>query len=226
MVVSAAVACTVGEDVGGAGLGGLGVGDAAGQGDAATAWSEPVADSDGAESTTGGFPAGSDSEPAEEPTATSMEPGSTSDSGGPWGVGESTGEPSTGAQSAGAQSTGAEPEDASTSEDDGGVVVVEPQPADGMWAHCDIDAPDCANGLTCLTTTVNGVLDGYCSATPCSNPSLECDPAPAGATATPQCGTLEDGNPYCRLDCAVGSCPAGMLCTSNMWDGVTEATCV
>ncbi len=102
----------------------------------------------------------------------------------------------------------------------------EPQPTTGMYEHCHADQLNCDQDLTCLSTAISGVPDGFCSAPACSNPAVDCEPAPAGVGATPACGTLSDGNSYCRLACTAGTCPQGMVCANSDWNGSTLASCV
>jgi hypothetical protein len=96
----------------------------------------------------------------------------------------------------------------------GAVDPTDGQPADGMYSMCTVPE-DCGN-LPVFCVTDADATDGFCSETGCTNPAVDCDPAPGG-TATPACvGPFDiDGNNEmgCALDCTGGLvCPAGMVC--------------
>ena len=164
-----------------------------------------------------------------EPTSTTADDDDDSDGGSTDTVGvapdETTGEMSTGGSDGWAgESTST---DAGEAEDSSGEppILPDPQPQSGQYSHCSEGASDCGNGLACLMVTIGGTLDGYCSVDNCEDPGADCDPAPPGATATPACGTLSNGASYCLLDCAVGTCPDGMICHTSNWDGEILSAC-
>lgn len=117
-----------------------------------------------------------------------------------------------------------------SSEDDGGVGstgdgAANPgdQPVNGMWAPCVMD--DFAN-CGAADTCVHLGADGFCSVQGCSNPAVDCDPAPAGTSVTPICADAVS-TAVCALDCTGASCPNGMECTTvSINEGPEYSICV
>jgi hypothetical protein len=71
-----------------------------------------------------------------------------------------------------------------------------------MSANCIGDA------ATCVFTDDPVSPDGFCSATGCQNPAIDCAPAPTDATSPAVCINVVDANgnnvPVCALDCSLG----------------------
>lgn len=94
-------------------------------------------------------------------------------------------------------------------------VELPPQPETSWWSHCT-SSPECTDDLVCM---VNGAEDdGVC--TSFCNPAgdgTSCGASP-GVTAVPSCLNVST-NSICALDCSGGkTCPAGMLCLSDVDD--------
>jgi len=97
----------------------------------------------------------------------------------------------------------------------GGVDPTDGQPADGMYSPC-LQAAECAPLSLCIQSVDADMnpIDGFCSATGCSNPAMDCDPAPGG-TATPVCVPITVNamaQMACALNCQGLVCPTGMMC--------------
>jgi hypothetical protein len=75
----------------------------------------------------------------------------------------------------------------------------------GGGAACT-DGTDCAAGEGCFDSSCGAVDDAFCTNTNCSNPALDCDPAPGDAP--PICVNSS----WCALDCTTETCPTGMTC--------------
>lgn len=89
-----------------------------------------------------------------------------------------------------------------------------PEPTgDPMYAPCDPNAPNCADGF-CLTITdqFDNKLGSFCTG-PCALPDQDCD-LPASGTAEPACLVSNEGPSICTLDCGGKglACPDGMQC--------------
>ncbi|HET6584860.1 MAG TPA: hypothetical protein VFG69_15485, partial [Nannocystaceae bacterium] len=88
---------------------------------------------------------------------------------------------------------------------------VDEQPANGMYSDCAV-ITDCVGLNICVVVAD----DGYCSTTPCTDPTTECDASPGG-TAVPICADIMVGmamSTACALDCSGGkTCPGGMTCS-------------
>jgi hypothetical protein len=70
---------------------------------------------------------------------------------------------------------------------------------------CVLDT-DCAVGQVCNNNSqCADILDAYCSINDCSNPALDCEPAPGSAPVI----CLQT---FCALDCTSATCPTGMTC--------------
>jgi hypothetical protein len=88
---------------------------------------------------------------------------------------------------------------------------VDEQPDSGMYSDCAV-ITDCVGQNICVVVAD----DGYCSTTPCTDPTMDCDASPGG-TATPICAQIMVGmamSTACALDCSAGkTCPGGMTCS-------------
>lgn len=86
------------------------------------------------------------------------------------------------------------------------------QPATGMYANCtEDDFVNCNAADGCMTVSAATGDVGFCTAVACSNPAVDCDPAPAGTSVTPTCIPIGE-QVVCALDCSVAACPAPMQC--------------
>lgn len=101
--------------------------------------------------------------------------------------------------------------DAPLEESDGAPVDEEPVGLP-MFAPCDPDANECADGVCLVVLDVNeNVLSTFCTG-PCGFPQQDCDTPPTG-DAPPACILASGGESLCSLDCTYGAtCPVDMLC--------------
>lgn len=101
------------------------------------------------------------------------------------------------------------------------------RPEHTMYACCSVSGGSIAGCLQvlnaiCISDPVTRV--GFCTAPGCSDPMLDCDPAPAG-TASPTC--IDDGvDVFCALDCSAGTCPDGMTCSRITVMGAFREICL
>ncbi len=90
---------------------------------------------------------------------------------------------------------------------------VDEQPDSGMYSHCTSVA-QCVGLNICVVVAAD---DGYCSTTPCTDPTTSCVASPGG-TAIPACVDVMVGmamSTACALDCSAGkTCPGGMICAA------------
>ena len=168
----------------------------------------------------GGPVGGSAPGPADDPNA--MDDGDTEDAGsegdddddddaeGTSGAGSTSGPPDGDDDDDDDDAMGSTDDGAAGSSDGGGGVNPGDQPANGMWAPCVMD--DFAN-CGAADTCVHLGADGFCTVQGCTNPAVDCDPAPAGTSVTPICADAVS-TAVCALDCTAGSCPNGMACTT------------
>lgn len=145
------------------------------------------------------------------PTDESDSGGSSSESGGSTGAATS----STGGDTSGGGTTAATLDP--TGGSSGAVDPTDGQPADGMYSPC-LQAAECAPLSLCIQSVDADMnpIDGFCSATGCSNPAMDCDPAPGG-TAVPVCVPITVNNMAqmaCALNCQALMCPTGMMCVN------------
>ena len=140
---------------------------------------------------------------------------------------------STGSTSGGSAATtgdgGDDPEPMTSSssgegeESSSGGPVLPPQPEASWWSHC-ITNDDCTDDLVCLTAD-NG-SDGVCTylCEPAGD-ATSCGTMP-GITATATCLNVGN-NSVCALGCAGGAtCPAQMVCVSDVDDDGPISFCV
>lgn len=145
------------------------------------------------------------------PTDESDSGGSSSGTGGSTDEGTSTG----GDETAGSGSTTAATSETGTT---GAVDPTDGQPADGMYSMC-LQGMDCGNMPNLCIQSVDAdmnPIDGFCSTTGCSNPAMDCDPAPGG-TAVPVCVPITVNamaQMACALNCQGLVCPTGMMCVN------------
>ncbi len=152
---------------------------------------------------------GSGSTGTDEGAESDSSDGSTSDSGGAVGTTGETGMASAAMDESTDGGAGSSDGGSSGAMDDG---MGNPgsQPANGMWAHCiEDDFTNCGAADTCIFLD----NDGFCSVQGCTNPAIDCDPAPAGTAVTPICADAVSPA-VCALDCSTAACPAGMVCTA------------
>lgn len=122
---------------------------------------------------------------------------------------------STSADDDGGTTMGDSGDDAGTSAatDAGTTGGVDEQPDSGMYSHCTSVA-QCVGLNICVVVAVD---DGYCSTTPCTDPTTSCAASPGG-TAIPTCVDVTVGmamSTACALDCSAGkTCPGGMTCAA------------
>lgn len=161
----------------------------------------------------GGPVGGSAPGPADDPNA--MDDGDSEDAESEDGDDDDDVGSASGAGSTSAPPDGDDDDDAMGSTDEGGAGSSDgaganpgDQPANGMWASCVMD--DFAN-CGAADTCVHLGADGFCTVQGCTNPAVDCDPAPAGTSVTPICADAVS-TAVCALDCTAGSCPNGMAC--------------
>ena len=96
-----------------------------------------------------------------------------------------------------------------------GGVELPPQPETSWWSHCT-STPECTDDLVCMLNGAgdDGVCTSFCNP---AGDGTSCGASP-GVTAEPSCLNVST-NSICALDCSGGkTCPAGMLCLSDVDD--------
>lgn len=96
-----------------------------------------------------------------------------------------------------------------------GGIELPPQPETSWWSHCT-GTPECTDDLVCMLNGAgdDGVCTSFCNP---AGDGTSCGASP-GVTAQPSCLNV-DTNSICALDCSDGkTCPAGMLCLSDVDD--------
>jgi hypothetical protein len=126
------------------------------------------------------------------------------------------------AGSSGGDADGSSSSGAAESSSSGGVELP-PQPDTSWWSHCT-DMLECTDDLVCMLNGAgdDGVCTSFC--TPAGD-GTSCGASP-GVTAEPSCLNVAD-NSICALDCSGGkTCPAGMLCLSDVDDDGPIEVCL